>query len=335
MIEQQPVQVALFGAGRIGRIHAANLVSHPHAQLRYVVDVDTHAAGALAAQHAAEVVDVARVLADPAIGAVVIASSTDSHGELIQRSAQAGKAIFCEKPVDLDLQRARQCAQVVEQAGVVCMIGFQRRFDPTFDALKRRLSDGEIGRAEVLIITSRDPAPPPASYLRLSGGVFKDMLIHDFDLFRWILAEQAVAIYATGGCPSLPEVAQAGDVSHAAVTLRTHSGTLCQINTARRAAYGYDQRFEVLGSEGMLQAGNVRATEVSAWNARSISADLPEAFFLERYRAAYAAEMNHFLDALRDGTPVRTSIDDGIKALALAELATQSWREGRALDCAV
>jgi myo-inositol 2-dehydrogenase/D-chiro-inositol 1-dehydrogenase len=335
MTEKQRIDVAMFGAGRIGVIHAANLARHPGARLRYVVDVHRPAAEALAARHGAEVGSLEQVLADPSIGAVVIGSSTDTHADLIMRAAAAGKAIFCEKPVDLDVERARACAAAVKKAGVTCMIGFQRRFDPTFAALKQRLDAGEIGTPEVLIVTSRDPAPPPAAYIATSGGVFKDMLIHDFDIFRWILGGEAVSVHATGGSPNMPDVAAAGDISHAAVTLRTRDGALCQINTSRRAAYGYDQRFEVLGSKGLLQAGNVRPTQVVAWGADSISSDKPEAFFLERYRAAYALEIEHFFDALVHGTPVRTTIEDGIKALELAELATRSWREGKALECAI
>lgn len=335
MTDKERIGVALFGAGRIGKIHAANLARHPHAQLRCVVDVHRPSAEALAAQHGAAVAGIDEALADANVAAVVIGSSTDTHADLIMRAAAAGKAIFCEKPVDLDVARARACAEAVKRAGVTCMIGFQRRFDPTFAALKQRLDAGEIGTPEILIVTSRDPAPPPASYIAHSGGVFKDMLIHDFDIFRWILGGEAVSVHATGGCPNMPEVAAAGDISHAAVTLRTRDGALCQINTSRRAAYGYDQRFEVLGSNGLLQAGNVRPTEVVAWNDQVISSDKPEAFFLERYRAAYALEIEHFFDALVNGTPVRTTIEDGIKALELAELATQSWREGKAIECRI
>lgn len=335
MTDKERIGVALFGAGRIGKIHAANLARHPHAQLRCVVDVHRPSAEALAAQHGAAVASIDEALADANVAAVVIGSSTDTHADLIMRAAAAGNAIFCEKPVDLDVARARACAEAVKRAGVTCMIGFQRRFDPTFAALKQRLDAGEIGTPEVLIVTSRDPAPPPASYIARSGGVFKDMLIHDFDIFRWILGGEAVSVHATGGCPNMPEVAAAGDISHAAVTLRTRDGALCQINTSRRAAYGYDQRFEVLGSNGLLQAGNVRPTEVVAWNEQVISSDKPEAFFLERYRAAYALEIEHFFDALVNGTPVRTTIEDGIKALELAELATQSWREGKAIECRI
>jgi len=326
------MEVALFGAGRIGKIHAANVVRQAGVKLRYVIDVDTAAAAALAAQHDASVATVETALADPKVGAVVIGSSTDTHADLIMRAAAAGKAIFCEKPVDLAVDRARTCAAAVQRAGVTCMIGFQRRFDPTFAALKERLVAGEIGNPEMLVVTSRDPGAPPVEYLKRSGGIFRDMLIHDFDVFRWILDDDAVTLYATGSVLTDPAVGTVGDVDSTAVTIRTKRGRLAQINTSRRAAYGYDQRFEVLGSEGMLQAGNHKPTEVVAATAASVSEDKPEHFFLERYRAAYALEMAHFFDAVANGKPVRTSIDDGVKALELADAATTSWREQRIVE---
>ncbi|HTR10330.1 MAG TPA: inositol 2-dehydrogenase [Paraburkholderia sp.] len=323
------LNVAVFGAGRIGRIHAANLARQPGVRLQYVVDVNREAAAALAAQHGAQVADVDGAFGDASIDATVICSSTDTHSELILKSAAAGKHIFCEKPVDLTIERARACAEAVERAGVVAMIGFQRRYDPTFAALKARLDAGEIGTPEMLIVTSRDPGAPPVDYILRSGGIFKDMLIHDFDIFRWILDDEAQTVHATGSCLSDPAIAEAGDIDSTAVTIRTKRGRLCQINTARRAAYGYDQRFEILGSEGMLQAGNIRPTEVVAWSKTSVAQDVPEAFFLERYRAAYAREMAHFHEALTCGVPVRTTVADGLKALELAEAAALSWREGR------
>jgi myo-inositol 2-dehydrogenase/D-chiro-inositol 1-dehydrogenase len=323
------IDVAVFGAGRIGRIHAGNLARHPAARIKYVVDVNRVAASELAAQYGAMVVEADIALADAQVGASVICSSTDTHADLIERSAAAGKHIFCEKPVDLDLDRARACARAVEAAGVVCMIGFQRRFDPTFAAIKSRLDAGEIGTPEMLIVTSRDPGAPPVEYIRRSGGIFKDMLIHDFDVFRWILDDEAQTVHASGSCLTDPAILDAGDADCTAVTIRTKRGRLCQINTTRRAAYGYDQRFEVLGSGGMLQAGNVRPTEVVAYSAKAVSSDVPEAFFLERYRAAYAHEIAHFFDAVTQGASVRTTIADGVKALELAEAATRSWREGR------
>jgi myo-inositol 2-dehydrogenase/D-chiro-inositol 1-dehydrogenase len=245
------------------------------------------------------------------------------------RAAAAGKQIFCEKPVDLSLERARVCAQAVATSGVRCLIGFQRRYDPTFAAAKQRLVAGEIGDPEMLVVTSRDPGAPPVPYIKVSGGIFKDMLIHDFDIFRWILDDEAATVYASASCLVDPAIAAAGDADSTAVTIRTKHGRLCVINTSRRAAYGYDQRFEVLGSKGMLQAGNHRPTEVVASTASAVSTDLPEHFFLERYRAAYASEMAHFFDALATGKPLNTTIDDGVKALELADAATRSWQEGR------
>ena len=321
------MNVAIFGAGRIGKIHAANVARQPGVSLKYVVDVSPEAAAELARQHGALATVSETALGDPSVDAVVIASSTDTHADLIVRSAAAGKAIFCEKPVDLSLERARKCADAVSQAGVTCMIGFNRRFDPTFAALKARLDSGEIGEPEMLIITSRDPGAPPVSYIKVSGGIFKDMLIHDFDMFRWVLGDDGETVHATGSCLTDPAIAEAGDIDSSVVTIRTRRGRLCKINTSRRAVYGYDQRFEVLGSKGMLQAGNVRPTEVVTYTSKAVYTDVPEAFFLERYRAAYAIEMAQFFGALIEGRPVPTSIDDGVKALELADAATRSWAE--------
>ena len=322
------LDVALYGGGRIGRIHASNLVRQAGVRLKYVVDVDARAAAELGERHGATVAPIDTPFEDPSIKVVVIASSTDTHADLIVRAAAAGKDIFCEKPVDLSLERARMCAQAVAKAGVRCLIGFNRRYDPTFAAVKRRLANGEIGEPEMLVITSRDPGAPPVSYIKVSGGIFKDMLIHDFDVFRWILDDEAATVYASASCLVDPAIAAAGDVDSTAVTIRTKRERLCVINTSRRAAYGYDQRFEVLGSKGMLQAANHRPTEVVA-STTSVSMDLPEHFFLERYRAAYANEMAHFFDALANDRPLDTTIDDGVKALELADAAMRSWQENR------
>jgi len=326
------IEVALFGAGRIGSIHAGNIARQPGVRLKYVVDVDAGAAARLAQQHGAQTTSAESVFGDAGVRAVAIGSSTDTHADLIQRAAKAGKAIFCEKPVDLDLARARTCAAAVRSAGVTCVIGFQRRYDPTFAAVKTRIARGDIGQPEMLIVTSRDPGAPPVDYIKRSGGIFKDMLIHDFDVFRWIMDEEAATVYATGSCLTDAAIEAAGDADATAVTIRTRSGRLAQINTIRRAAYGYDQRFEVLGSKGMLQAGNHRPTEAVLWSADAVAADKPEYFFLERYRAAYAAEMAHFFDVVAGKSAARTSIDDGVEALALAEAATTSWREKRIIE---
>jgi myo-inositol 2-dehydrogenase/D-chiro-inositol 1-dehydrogenase len=323
------IDVALFGAGRIGTIHAGNLAKEAGARLKCVVDPNAKAAQALADRHRAQVATVEQVFADQDVGVVLICSFTDTHADLILAAASAGKQIFCEKPVDLDLERARECAETVKRAGVTCLIGFQRRYDPTFAALKSRIQKGEIGTPEMLVVTSRDPGPPPIPYIRSSGGIFKDMLIHDFDIFRWILDDEAETVHANASCLVDPAIAEAGDADCTAVTIRTKRGRLCQINTTRRATYGYDQRFEVLGSEGMLQAGNHAPTEVVASTATAVSHDLPEHFFLERYRAAYANEMAHFFAVLAGRDKLRTTIEDGVKALELADAATISWKEGR------
>ncbi len=327
--------VAIFGAGRIGQIHASNIATLPGVDLKYVCDPLGDSATQLAARLGAQVATVDAVLADPAIDVVVIASSTDTHSELINRSAAARKHIFCEKPVDLSLPRARDCAHAVKAAGVACMIGFQRRFDPTFNAAKERLARGDIGEPEMLVITSRDPGAPPPAYLKASGGIFRDMLIHDFDIFRWILCsgddDAAESLYATGSCLVDSQIASLGDIDSSVVTIRTAKGRLAQINTSRRAAYGYDQRFEVLGSAGMLQCGNHRPSEVIQSDASGVHSDKPEHFFLQRYREAYRLELAHFFECLQSGAPFRTTIADGVAAQALADAASESWASGQVM----
>jgi len=326
--------VALFGAGRIGQIHAHNLATLPGVQLVAVCDPVAENAAKLAQALGATVSTPDAVFANAAIDVVAIASPTDTHSELITRAAAAGKHIFCEKPVDLSVPRAEACARAVAEANIACMIGFQRRFDPTFSEAQQRLSRGEIGNPEMLVITSRDPGAPPAQYLKGSGGIFRDMLIHDFDVFRWILCadgDEAVWLSATGSCQVDPAIAEIGDIDCAAVTLRTRQGRLCQINTSRRAAYGYDQRFEVLGSTGLLACGNHRPTEVQQWDANGVKSDKPEHFFLQRYREAYRLELAHFFDCLQSGAAFRTTIADGVAAQKLADAATASWQSGQAV----
>lgn len=331
-------QVAVFGAGRIGRIHATNLAALPGVQLRYISDPVGGSASSLAASLGAQAASIETALADPGIDVVVITSPTTTHSELILRAAQAGKHIFCEKPVDLSVQRAEACAQAVRAAGVACMIGFQRRFDPTFNEVKSRLDRGDIGTPEMLVITSRDPGAPPAEYLRQSGGIFRDMLIHDFDVFRWILADngrdEAVWLSATGACLVEPSIAAVGDIDSAIVSIRTRSGRLCQINTSRRAAYGYDQRFEVLGAKGLLAAGNHRPHEVTQMDAHGVKTDNPEPFFLERYRAAYRLELVHFFEQLQAGGGFRSSVHDGVAAQKLADAAALSFETGQPVSFA-
>src|SRR6516162_1612941 len=318
-----------FGASRIGAIHAENIARHPDARLHAIVDVDASAAEKLASRHGATVATQASALADPAVGAVVIASSTDTHADLVEAAARAGKAVFCEKPLDLDLRRAEACLAVVAECRVPLMVGFNRRFDPHFARLERQLRDGRIGRIELVSITSRDPSPPPLAYVRVSGGLFRDMMIHDFDMARWLLGEEPVEVFAAASVLVDPAIGAEGDVDTAVVTLRTRSGALCQISNSRRAVYGYDQRIEILGSKGALRADNVALSTVAFAGADGIVSDKPLPFFLERYAQAYRLELDHFVEALTRGTPPSPGGVDGVKALALADAALQSLQTGR------
>lgn len=320
---------AQFGAGRIGSIHAANLAASGRARLRHVIDVNAAAAEALAARHGARASDTATALADPEVGAVIIASSTDTHAELVVAAARAGKAIFCEKPIDLSLPRVDACLAAVREAAVPMLVGFNRRFDPSFAELHRRIAAGAIGRVEQVVITSRDPGPPPLDYVRVSGGLFRDMTIHDFDMARWMLGEEPVEVFAWGAALVDPAIAAAGDIDSAMVLLKTASGRMAHINNSRRAAYGYDQRVEVHGSAGRLIAGNRTSTTVEQADARAVSSDKPLHFFLERYAEAYRLELAAFLDAVAAGTPMPVGAEDGRQALVLADAALRSLQEGR------
>lgn len=324
------IRICQFGAGRIGSIHAGN-VATAGASLAYVVDVNRDAAQALAARHGAKVSDADAALADPAVDAVIIASSTDTHAELLERAARAGKKIFCEKPVDLSMTRVERCMEVVRKAGVPVLMGFNRRFDPSFAAVKRGIDDGAIGKVELVQITSRDPGPPPQEYVKVSGGLFRDMMIHDLDMARFLLGEEPVEIFATASCLVENRIAEAGDVDTALVTLRTASGRLCQISNSRRAVYGYDQRLEVLGEKGMLEAGNWKPTTVVASTAGGVTADKPLHFFLERYADAYRIELRHFLDVCAGKAKPLATIDDGRRALQLADAANESLKAKRAV----
>ena len=325
------ISICQFGAGRIGAIHAGNIARHPDARLHIVVDTDRAAAESLAGRYGASVGDQAAALADPAVDAVVIASATDTHADLVEAAAHAGKAVFCEKPLDLDRSRAEACLAVAQQSGVPLMVGFNRRFDPNFARFEQHIRDGRIGNLELLTITSRDPTPPPISYVRVSGGLFRDMMIHDFDMARWLSGEEPVEVFAAAGVLIDPAIGEAGDVDTAVVTLRLRSGALCQISNSRRAVYGYDQRIEALGSKGALRAENVVESTVSLAGADGIVSEKPLHFFLERYAEAYRRELDHFIDAIGNGTAPLVGGADGVRALALADAALQSLQTGCAI----
>jgi myo-inositol 2-dehydrogenase/D-chiro-inositol 1-dehydrogenase len=325
------VEFAVIGAGRIGAIHAGNAAAHPFAKVRTVVDVNKAAAEELAQKLGARAVsDVDEAIKEA--NAVLICSSTDTHVDLIVKAARAGKAIFCEKPIDLDLARVDSALKELDKAAVPFLIGFNRRFDPSFRALQEGVRKGEIGKVEKVTIISRDPRPPPISYVKVSGGLFRDMMIHDFDMARWLLGEEPVELYATASNMVDPAIGQAGDIDTAMVVMKTASGSLCHIQNSRRATYGYDQRLEVFGEKGMLQAGNVTESTVLRANADGLRTSKPLDFFLQRYSDAYKSEMEHFVSAVREKKPVNPGAQDGRKALLLAEAALESLKSKKPVE---
>jgi myo-inositol 2-dehydrogenase/D-chiro-inositol 1-dehydrogenase len=319
--------IAVFGAGRIGRIHARNVVAHPALRLKYLVDPAPGAAE-VAAQTAAVLADANQVWNDPDIDGVILASPTDLHLEQCLQAVAAGKAVLCEKPLDLDLHRARAASARLTAADVRLLLGFNRRFDPNFSTLQSRLQQGAVGTLESLQITSHDPAPPPLAYVSTSGGLFKDMAIHDFDMARWLLGEEPVEVYASASCLVDPGIGAAGDVDTAKTILKSASGRLCVISNSRRSGYGYDQRIEAFGSRGLLRADNVLASTVSVWADAGMASDTLQNFFLDRYAEAYRREIAHFADILAGKARPAVGYADAVAALALAEAAATSVRSG-------
>lgn len=326
------LKVALLGAGRIGRVHATNIAGHSRSELVAVADVNAQAADELAQIYDAKSLSLDEILSDASIAAVLIATSTDTHSDLIEKATAAGKAVLCEKPVDLSLERAKACLATVDGLSTPVMIGFNRRFDANFAAVKAALDAGEIGAPELLSITSFDPSPPPVSYVRVSGGLFRDMMIHDFDMTNFIMGDVPKTVHAVGTSIVDPAIGAAGDVDTAVVTLTYANGRIAVIKNSRRAVYGYDQRLELLGSEGLLSANNVLENTVSKATKSGVVSARPEFFFLERYMRAYATEWDAFVSSALDGAPVPVTLKDGVAALALAEAATQSAKTGRSVD---
>lgn len=322
------MRLALIGAGRIGKVHATAISAHPDVALAAIADYHRPAAEALAEQYASRVMEVDDIFGADDIDAVLIASSTPTHAEYLERAARAGKAILCEKPIALDLARTRDALQVLKSHPVTCALGFNRRHDPQFAALKGATVEGRIGKLETLSIISRDPTPPPAEYIAGSGGLFRDMMIHDFDMARWLLDEPITHIQASGSCLIDPAIGEAGDIDTAMVTLTTASGRLCHINNSRRACYGYDQRVEAFGSAGMLQVQNESDTRLRFTGEPGQVEEKPRWFFLERYAMAFRNEIVDFVRAWRNGDSPLAGAQDGLEALRLAEAAERALRDG-------
>jgi myo-inositol 2-dehydrogenase/D-chiro-inositol 1-dehydrogenase len=323
------IRFGLLGAGRIGKVHAKAVTGDPAAKLVAVADAMPAAAQAIADQYGADVRTIEAIEAAKDVDAVVICTPTDTHADLIERFVRAGKAVFCEKPIDLSLARVKQCLDVVRAEKGTLMVGFNRRFDPHFRAVRAEIDKGSIGAVEMVVITSRDPGAPPVDYIKRSGGIFRDMTIHDFDMVRFLLGEEIEEVVATAAVLVDPEIGKAGDYDSVQVMLRTASGKQAVISNSRRATYGYDQRIEVHGSKGMAAAENQRPVSIEVANGAGYTRPPLHDFFMTRYTEAYAAEIAAFIAAMGGKGAASPSGEDGLIALALADAALKSVAEKR------
>lgn len=332
MTQKDNLRFGVIGAGRIGKIHTENLATRiPGVIVAAIADIDLNAAQDLAARlHVPSVQeDYRTLLSDPAIDAVAICSLTDTHAKIIVEAAQAGKHIFCEKPIALSLEKIDAALEAVEKAGVKLQIGFNRRFDPNFRKVRAMVAEGKIGTPQIIRITSRDPAPPPLSYVKTSGGLFLDMTIHDFDMARYLSGSEVEEVYTAAGVMIDPSIGEAGDVDTAIITLHFASGAIGTIDNSRQAIYGYDQRVEVFGSNGMIQAHNNTPDQDVYFNAEGVHSAKPLYFFLERYMESFVAEMKEFVQSIRENTsPPVTGIDGRIPVL-IGMAAKKSYLEHR------
>lgn len=329
------VRVGVIGAGRMGCEHAAILRAVPGVQVLAIADPDPRALGAGLAlcPDARGARDGLELTDNPELDAVIVCSPTDTHAQFVERAAAAGKHVFCEKPIDLDLGRVQAAVAAARRARVTLQVGFNRRFDPQFRRVAQAVRRGAVGRPQLLRITSRDPEPPSLEYARASGGIFLDMSIHDLDMARFLAGEEVVEVSACGSTLVDPRLAALGDIDTALITLRFQSGALCAIDNSRRAVYGYDQRVEVFGSEGCVVGGDGLPAAAAHDGARA--SQTPPGFFLERYHASYVAEMEDFARCLRDGSAPEVDGDDGVAATVLAAAAKRSLLEGRPVQVAI
>lgn len=325
------MRFAVLGAGRIGQVHASAIATVPDAQLTAVADPVAKAAQSLHDTFGCDIRTIDEIETADDIDAVIICTPTNTHSDLIERFCRAGKAVFCEKPVDLSLDRVKACLRVVEQTKGKLMVGFNRRFDPDFNALKTAIDQGRIGEVEMVTITSRDPGPPPYEYIKSSGGILRDMTIHDFDVARWMLGEEVETVLAAASVLVDPNIGALGDYDSLNIILKTASGKQCTITNSRRATYGYDQRIEVHGSDGGAQARNTHEANIEIAGTAGYHRPPLLNFFMTRYKAAYAAEIAAFIDAVQNDGPMPTTGHDGLMALVLAEAALTSINEGRAV----
>jgi len=325
------INVAVAGLGRIGKIHLKNLVRN-FSEIRVVATMDVFDESKAIADEFNVPVFVKtfdELLAVPDLDAVVICSPTDTHADYVVKAARAGKQIFCEKPLDLSLERVQEVLKVVKETGVSLMLGFNRRFDPEFKKIKVLVENDAVGDPQIIKITSRDPGPPPLSYIKVSGGMFLDMTIHDFDMARYISGKKVKEVFARAAVKVDPEIGQAGDVDTAVITLTFEDDSMAVIDNCRKAAYGYDQRLEVFGSKGMAQAENNFPNNHKLYTETGVSGDLPLHFFLERYDASYNQEIREFIDALVSGSAMPVDGEDGLISIAMGLAAKKSLEENR------
>jgi myo-inositol 2-dehydrogenase / D-chiro-inositol 1-dehydrogenase len=324
------LNVAVIGTGFIGSAHAKNFARHPNAKLVAVSDVNIESANRIAAATGAKAVPGAdEILNNHDIQAVLIATSTDTHVDYLERAAKAGKAIYCEKPIALDYAEAEKAVRTVRATGVPVMLGFNRRFDASHAALRETVVRGGIGKIEIVQLTNRGPKPPPISYVKVSGGQMRDQTIHFFDMLRWLTNDEPIEVYAVGAALVDPAIGEAGDVDTSIVSLRMASGALCQIDSSRRTAYGYDERVEVFGSEGMVESTRQSFRGVSLYQDRQVHRDGMYPGWFERIEQSYYEAIDAFLKAVESKTPPSPSLEDGLKAQLIADKATESMRSGQ------
>ena len=326
------IGVGVIGAGRIGKLHIEHLAqSIPEAELIAICSLNRPSAASLAKQFNVPKVatDYKALLADPQIDAVLVTSSTNTHVEISQAAAKAGKHIFCEKPIAFDLEQIDETLAIVEKAGVKFQVGFNRRFDASFKRVREAVASGEIGEPHIMRITSRDPAPPPIEYVKVSGGIFLDMTIHDFDMARYLIGDEVVEVYAAGGVRVDPQIGEAGDIDTTVITLRFQNGVIGTIDNSREAVYGYDQRVEVFGSKGMVTAANPLTDTVTFSGSEGSRAASPPYFFVERYQPAFLAELQAFFASIQEDTLPAVTGADGRAPVVMGFAALKSLRENR------
>lgn len=329
----EKLTIGIIGAGRIGRLHAENIIHMSQVSIKTISDIFADSAREWASKIGIEnvVTDYEEILSDEEIDAIFICSPTDTHVPIILKAAEAGKHIFCEKPISFSIQETEVALAAVEKAGVKLQIGFNRRFDQNFLKVHETVKDGIIGEPHIVKITSRDPEPPPIEYIEKSGGLFFDMSIHDFDMARYVTGSEAIEVYASGANLIDAAIGEAGDIDTAVTTLKFENGAIAVIDNSRKAVYGYDQRVEVFGSKGSITIENDRPTSAEISTNEGVFKDKLKHFFLERYKDAYISETYAFIDSILFNKPLRCTGNDGYQAEKIAKAAKQSLVEGRAV----